>query len=125
LSRGEPGEWRGTPGCGHLPLGKTADLFRCRGKRSAQRGIERLPCRSYLCRLHAEGASAGQAVELRGVAEQCAVSPFAHIANDAANSGKHCIEGCAAAPLKGGKQFRGLHRTSSFGTNQLHLSLRG
>ena len=65
-----------------------------------------------------KAARFGEAVELRRIAEQCAIAVFAHIGDDALDGGQHSIERRAAAPFQRGEDLRCLLCASSFGPDQ-------
>ncbi len=120
LAGGEAGDGFIAPGGGQLRNGKGANLIGGGGESLAHRGIDGLPRGGHLFRRNAQSTRAGEAVELRGIAQQSAVALLAHIGDDALDGGQHSIERRAAALFESGEEFRCLPRAASFGSDELH-----
>jgi len=62
-------------------------------------------------------ASAGEAVELSGIAEQSAITPLTYIGHDTLDHGQDSIERRAAAIFERGEKFCCLLCAAAFGSD--------
>jgi hypothetical protein len=72
-----------------------------------------------------QGIRAGEAIELRGVAEQGAIAASAHIGHDAFDGGQNRVKRRAAALFQGGEQLGCLRCAAAFGADDFHLPFSG
>src|ERR1035441_9923569 len=125
LACGEAGNRRCIPRRRQLALGKAANLLRSRGHGLAQRGTDGLPRSGHFVLRHAQRIRAGKPVELGRIAQQSAITLFAHIGDNALDCGQHAVERRAAALFERSKNFCCLPRASSFGPDHFHRSPPG